>query len=209
MYKKILTIMGLILLGLTSCNTTHPVSENKVVKENVGDIEIQLEILTEAQLKDEFGFKDNPYYNFPGKMPRKYIIVFDCSITAETSTVKFSMEDIVMDLDTGYTDNAKNRTTLLRSWDPYIDSDITEANMKRKIRAGMSENDFTVSPETPYKGYLVFIMRTEGSTMAGINIPAETLSGEKGVINIDFPLIESAPEGIEDSIFSASEGNKS
>ena len=182
-----------LLLTLAGCQSPKsPIAPGIVIEQNLGDISLKMTLLTEEELVKRHGRDENPFYAYPGKVPRKDFFVFDTVITTENSEINFILDEILLTLDTGITDNAKNRNTLLGTWDFYLKNDISQAQMKRVIKQNLSENKFMVTPSEDYKGYIVFLVKSEAAKEGILQIPAETAEGDKGIIEIPFHFAQEA-----------------
>ncbi|MDC7234445.1 MAG: hypothetical protein PQJ58_14525 [Spirochaetales bacterium] len=197
MKQKILLILLPVLLILSSCKTTEFTPETPVINKTVGDVEFTLRYVTESEIAEKHGTKANPFYRYPGKLPRKQFFVFETSIESESTELEISLRDITISLDGMAESRARSRRTLAVDWQPYITADFEESQMKAKMKKSMSSDTILVTPEESFKAWIVFLTPVsdafvqnifsapkEGPSNAVIRIPAKTASGDEGIVEI-------------------------
>ncbi|OQY31629.1 MAG: hypothetical protein B6241_13450 [Spirochaetaceae bacterium 4572_59] len=158
-----------------------------VIEEQVSDIHFKLTLLDRPSLISQYSKEDNPFIDFPGKLPPRYFFVFETEISTEVSTVDFSQKNITMQIESDMY-KCSNTFTLKKAWEPYYENDSQELHMGRTINRTLKPADFTVSPDKPYKGTLVFLVPIKEAQEATIMIPARTPEGDEGIIEIPFTL---------------------
>ncbi|MDA3955197.1 hypothetical protein [Oceanispirochaeta sp.] len=199
-YRILISLAFFLLAGCQSHES--PIAPGVVIKQDLGDISLTLTLLTEEELLKRHGKSGNPFVAYPGKIPRKDFFVFDTTISSESRKVLFNMQEILLNLDTGVSDNAKSRATLLRTWDFYLKDDNSKAQMKRIIKQNLSDNSFTAAPGEDYRGYIVFLVNTEAAKEGTLLIPVETSDGDKGIIEMPFNF--TATDSESENIFNKS-----
>ncbi|MBF9018068.1 MULTISPECIES: hypothetical protein [unclassified Oceanispirochaeta] len=201
----ILPLILMTLLILTACQSTEFTPDTPVIEKTVGDIVFQLRYVTEQESRKRFGDDYNPYYNYPGKLPRKQFFVFDTTITTMSSEVEIKLRDITISLDDRSESRARSRRTLDIDWQPYYDSDFEQAQKKANMKKTMSGDTIIVTPDQPFKAWIVFLpsissdflqniflVPKDGPANALIRIPAKTDSGDEGIVEIEMNMGEMA-----------------
>ena len=56
---------------LTGCQSTEFTPSTPVTTQRAGDIEFELRYVSEKETREVYGDDYNPFYNYPGKLPRK------------------------------------------------------------------------------------------------------------------------------------------
>ncbi len=185
--RKIFPTLLFLLLVLSSCKTVQYNYEDQVITHEVADITVKMTLLSEAHLQELFGKEENPFINYPSKFPRKYFFVFETEITTQTSTVSFDRMNSSLKIGNAYYKGA-NQYNLPRDWAPYYENDRAELHMKTKIKQTLKPDDFTVSPDNPFTGYLVFLVPVGEEREGTVQLPAFTPDGDEGVIEIPFAI---------------------
>lgn len=180
-------LLLLTVLTFVACTTTNYQGEVIVIEEQVSDIHFKLTLLDRPSLINQYGKKDNPFIDFPGKLPPRYFFVLETEISTEESTVEFSQKNITIQVGLE-TYKCSNTFTLKKAWEPYYDNDSEQLHMGKTINRILKPVNFTVSPGNPYSGTLVFLIPVKDAQEATIMIPARTPGGDEGIIEIPFTL---------------------
>jgi hypothetical protein len=61
--------------------------------------------------------------------------------------------------------------------------------MMRTVKGALKPDSFTVSPGTPFKGMLVFLLPVKVENEATILLPARSTDAGEGIIEIPFTLL--------------------
>ena len=183
----LLLVSGALLF--TSCRTVDYQSELQVVEQQVADIHIKLTLLDRNTLIDRYGEEFNPFIDFPGKLPRRYFFIFDLEIDTETSVIDFSQKNMAINIGSDQY-GAMNDFKLKRDWEDYNENDRQKLHRGITINETMKPVEFTVSPDNPYKGLLVFLVPVSNDTSpeSSIILPATASNGDEGIIEIPFKL---------------------
>ncbi len=186
-FRAIIPVLLFSLAILTGCRTTTYQPTQDTIEYKISDIQFRLTPLTRDNLIELYGKDENPFIDFPGKLPPRYLLVFDTSITTETSEVEFSRETITISIGES-TYKASNYFTLNSNWNSYYDNDTQALHMRNRINKTLKPSEFSASPDAPFKGFLVFLIPIKDATKGTIRIPAKTPQGDEGVIEIPFTL---------------------
>lgn len=185
------------LMFLNSCTTTEFTPDTPVLNKTVGDVVFNLRYVSESEIAQVHGTKANPFYRYPGKLPRKQFFIFETSIESESTELEINLREITISLDGMAESRARSRRTLAVDWQPYIKADYEESQMKSKMKKSMSNDTITVTPDEPFKAWIVFLTPVsdafmqnifsapkEGPGNATIRIPAATRDGDEGIVEI-------------------------
>ncbi len=183
-------LLALAVLVLTACQTVDYQSELQVVEHHVSDISIKLTLLDRNTLIDRYGKEDNPFIDFPGKLPRRFFFVFDLEIETEESEVSFSQKTMAINIGSNQY-RASNDFKLKKDWEPYHETDNQMLHREITINKTLKPAVFTVSPDKPYKGLIVYLIPVsdEASPESSIILPAKASNGDEGIIEIPFDLV--------------------
>lgn len=211
--KRILFLpfVAITLLLLNSCQSTEFTPDTPVLEKTIGDIEFQLRYVSETETRKRFGDEYNPYYDYPGRVPRKQFFVFDTVITTESSEVEIVLRDITISLDDRAESRARSRRTLAIDWSPYYKTDFEEAQKKTNMKKTMSSDTIIVTPDQPFQAWIVFlpaissdflqnilIAPKDGPANAVIRIPAKTAAGDEGIVEIEMNIGEMVGEDLQE-----------
>jgi hypothetical protein len=215
----ILPFIAITLLLLSSCQSTEFTPDTPVLEKTVGDIEFQLRYVGEKESRELLGDEYNPFYNFPGKMPRKQFFVFDTLITSESSEVEIELRDITISLDGRAESRARSRRTLDIDWSPYYEDDFEEAQKKTNMKKTMSRDTIIVTPDEPFQAWIVFlpsisdaflqnilITPKDGPANALISIPAKTADGDEGIVEIEMNIGEMMGDAAQEELAPSNTG---
>ena len=186
-FKRMLPLMILCALAFISCKTVDYQGELVIIEHQVSDIHLKLTLLDRDTLIDRYGKEANPFIDFPEKLPRRYFFVFDTEINSEVSTVNFAKKTITIKVGSDEY-KTSNPFTLQKAWEPYNDNDSQELHRGRTINKTLKPVEFTVAPDSPYEGLLVFLVPVKEAKEATLFLPASTPDGDEGVIEIPFTL---------------------
>ena len=157
MIKYTILLTGII--ALVACNTAPPIPVmSEPIIHEVSDVKMEFRYLSEDVLKSRHGSNGvsgyiNPYYNYPTLITKKRLIVFELTGTSTESTVMFKLKDI--DLQIGrITGNAKSRPYLEKIWGAV--DNVKLSSITKTIKKTLLPQEFTIEPDNPVKGYLVF-----------------------------------------------------
>ncbi len=173
----------LALLAVSACQSPLPPepqqAEPWVLRE--ADLTITLSHISKARLEKLYGAntmvkQENPYVDFPAYLTKKRFVVFNFTAETTQSTVNFKLTDINLSVHSA-TGKGLSRSYLKNIWSGYVDTPSLDA-MDRVLKKTILPLKFTVSPEKPVSGYLVF----------GANYPE---NGGKGEIR----FFVSTPQG--------------
>lgn len=170
------------------CSTAppKPVVSEPIIYE-IADLTISLRYLDEETLIARHGRNDsrvysNPYYGYPGLITKKRLLVFEFDANTTESQVEFRLNKINLNIDDVRGD-AKSRPYLRTIWNHYRLARTTamDLTMKKTIL----DREFTVTPDEPVSGYLVFGENyPEEGGEALIVMSVSTPSGDEGRIEI-------------------------
>lgn len=132
----------------------------------------------------------NPYYGYPALITKKKFIVFDFNAKSTDSTVNFELDEIILEIGE-VSGDAKSRAYLNNIWGHYSTSDIR--GMDDTMKDTLLNREFTVSPDNPVSGYLVF----------GENYPTE---GGEGLISFDVTTPEGDHGTLESALYFSEDG---
>jgi hypothetical protein len=206
-----ITAILLFLVSILSCRTSpYETAEVTAVKQ-LADVTLTLTYLSEEDLiqlegkpfrptdtaMERTGY--NPYI-LPSKgIFQRELLVFRLHAVSEETVLRFTLTDICLTMG-GVVDSAKNINRLMVHWDGFLD-DSEDTFMRESAMRTLLPYDCIVAPGEPLEGYLVFFKnfpKTGGDAV--ISIPAETDSGDSGVIEIEFEFYDPKYSG-NDGIF--------
>jgi hypothetical protein len=179
--------------------STRPVLTEPLVHKTA-DLTLSLRYLTQEELISLYGRNDafnyqNPYYGYPAVITKKNLIVFDFQATTLESTVQFELNKIFLEIDK-VTGTAKSLQYLRSIWGHYDNADMSR--IERTLKKTILDREFTVSPDQPVSGYLVFGENYQEEGGEGmLSLDVATPSGDEGTIEI--PIRFSADGTVEGS----------
>ena len=159
----------------------------EVIEHQVSDIHFQLIPLTREDLIEKYGKESNPFIDYPGKLPRKFFLIFDTVITTEQSEVEFSRDTITVTIGNS-TYKTLTYFSLQTIWNAYDESDRASLHRKKTIMNTLKPSAFSAGPVNSFKGTLAFLIPLKEDTKGVLHIPAKTPEGDEGVIDIPFTL---------------------
>lgn len=174
-----------ILLFLSSCISTPPVPTESSFTLESADLTIRLLPLSREELKRRHGSNTdrtrNPFIDYPAQLLKKRIVVFETEISTEESEVLFQLDEFHLEIG-GVKDEAASLELLMNYWKGYTSQE--EAVLMRSLmRKTMLDREFSVSPDRPVKGYLVFahsFPKEGGQAIISFNV--STPAGDEGVL---------------------------
>lgn len=174
-----------ILLLLTSCISSPPISTEKLFELESADLTIQLVPLGRKELRIRHGLNTdstrNPFIDYPAQFLKKRIVVFETEIKTDESEVLFQLNEIHLEIG-GVRDSATSIELLMNYWQGYASQD-ERVFMQSLMRRTMLSRKFSVSPDKPARGYLVFAhsFPKEGGD-AMISFEVSTPAGDRGLL---------------------------
>jgi len=177
--------MPAILLLLASCISRPPVPTGISFTLKSADLTIQLVPLGREELRERHGVNTNrvrnPFIDYPAQFLKKRIVVFETEISTDESEVLFQLDEIHLAIG-GVRDAAASPRLLMNYWKGYASQEeaVLMQSLMRKMMLG---REFSVSPDMPAKGYLVFahsFPKEGGEAMISFNV--STPAGDEGVL---------------------------
>ncbi len=159
MEKSAILFIIICHLLIVGCNTAppRPVLSEPIIYE-IADLKIILRYIDEETLVSRHGRNDsrlylNPYYGYPSLITKIRLLVFELSAETTESEVEFSLNDISLEID-DVRGKAKSRAYLRNTWSivSFTRTTLMDLLMKKTLLS----DEFTVTPDTPISGYLVF-----------------------------------------------------
>lgn len=217
--RKTILILIFIMIIIAGCKTVEFTPESETIEKKVGDIQFELRYVSEAETVELLGKDYNPYYGYPGKLPRKQFFIFETSITSESSEAEIKLRDITISLDESSPSKARSQTTLDLDWKAYYKTDSERARKKSNMKKTMSGDTITITPDQPFQGWIVFlpsvstallqnilIAPKDGPSNAVIHIPAKTAAGDEGIVEIEMNMGEMMRDSLDEEIVPANTG---
>ncbi len=192
-------LFSLLLVG--SCKTLEVEPQTEMVSQDFGDMTFSMRFVPEKELVDRYGVERNPYYRFPGKLPRRFFFVYELEINSRETELLIDLKSISMELESGASFSPRSPRQMENDWRPYGSRPEYNTRMG-KMKASAAPEKIAVSPKKPYKGNIVFLIPlTEGffenlftpnritrPSEAILTLPVETAQGDKGLIDFVLPL---------------------
>jgi len=184
-----------ILLLLTSCVSKPPVPVETAFVLESADLTIRLTPLSREELRERHGANTdsvrNPFIDYPAQLLKKRIVVFETGIESDESEVLFHLDGIHLVIG-GEKATAVSSELLMNYWRGYA-SQEEAVLMESLLRRTMLERKFSVSPDEPVEGYLVFahpFPREGGEAMISFNV--STPAGDYGLLEqaMEFTKVE-------------------
>ena len=174
-----------VLLLLASCISKPPVPTGASFTLKSADLTIRLAPLNRGELRELYGANTdsfrNPFIDYPAQLLKKRIVVFETEISTDESEVLFQLDEIHLTIE-GVRDAATSPKLLMNYWKGYA-SQEEAVLMQSLMRRTMLDREFSVSPDRPAKGYLVFahsFPKEGGEAMISFNV--STPGGDQGVL---------------------------
>lgn len=174
-----------VLLLLASCISKPPVPTGVSFTLKSADLTIRLAPLNREELRGLYGANTdsfrNPFIDYPAQLLKKRIVVFETEISTDESEVLFQLDEIHLTIE-GVRDAATSPKLLMNYWKGYA-SQEEAVLMQSLMRRTMLDREFSVSPDRPAKGYLVFahsFPKEGGEAMISFNV--STPGGDQGVL---------------------------
>ena len=147
-----------ILLLLASCISKPPAPTGASFTLEAADLTIRLLPLGREELKRRHGSNTdsnrNPFIDYPAQFLKKRIVVFETEISTDESEVLFRLNEIHLEVG-GAGDEAASSELLMNYWSGYT-SQVEAVLMQSLMRKTMLRREFSVNPDNPVRGYLVF-----------------------------------------------------
>ncbi len=194
--KIIHTIPALLMvILLCGCLSKSPETNQGTISTRVADLTISLTYVSRDTLIERHGknnyYKQNPFVDYPGRIPPKNIVVFETSFRTDESTVLVELKDVKLKIE-DKSGKAVNVEYLRNLWQGYTERDQRgRPRLERAARDFMLPEDILVEPGNPASGYLVFpygYPKEGGDGM--LTIIASTSNGDKGTIEIPMSFSE-------------------
>jgi len=186
--RQISAILTIALTGLTlfsGCSSIQITGSSEPFIQDVADIHFELTLLGRDELRERFGKDENPFIDYPGKLPRKHILVFQASISSEETVLSIDRNETYVTIANGNHKGMSARR-LINVWEPYYRDDRDEAHKKRTMNTNLKSDTIEVSPDSPFQGLLVFMIPVDENTKGIAVLPAVTSSGDRGDVEIPF-----------------------
>lgn len=188
--KTVTSLIVFILFFISSCLTTSMPTdvtysiEDPVLFENE-DVKIQLTPLPADILINLFGTKGNVFTNYPGLLMKKQAITYKIEINTKRDNIKFDLRKIILKIGE-VSGQSQFQDQLLAEWKNYLRTSNERSTAKSLASEYMFSNNFTVTPEQPVSGLIVFLKKfpVEGSKKIYIGIQPETSDFQKLIITL-------------------------
>ena len=176
------------LISLFGCRSVDYVPSQDTIVYKLSDITITLTPLSQENLISSYGKNENPFINYPGRLPHKTFVVFDVEIRSQNTILESSRRNMELILE-NVVIRGENKESLTNAWNHYFSSDRQELHMKKTIRELLREDMFTVTPDNPFQGLIVFLIPLKETSDALLRIPAKTSGGDEGIIEIPIKML--------------------
>ncbi len=192
-------LAALLVSGCKTPPAPRPENTETLVLQ-AADLKVSLNYISKTELEKLYGKNDilgqkNPYVDFPGRISKKRFVVFQMTAETAESTVNFTLDDIVLTIHSK-TGKALSRPYLRNIWGGFTD-EYSLDTMDRIMKKTILPRKFTVSPEKPVSGYLVFGDNfPEEGGQARMEFQVSTPQGDTGTLEL--PLTFGPGGGVSD-----------